>query len=478
MTRWLRSVRSNVPSAVTWLRGRLPETAILALGVYLRLTMLWRFNPGWGYDAGVYWEVVEWMLNHGTLPPPGALFCGHHPPLYFAVVAALVKLGLTHSAVVAFPILCGVTRLVLVWIGLEWYLPRRRTARVAALALAAVLPVSVHIDGSLYPEPVNGMFAAGVLLLLPKAFESEGRRRWALTCGIGVLLGLEMLTKITALALFLTIGVTLACRLALPDPTGWRTRAAALAPWSAVVVLPVVIAGWYFARNIGPYHTLFLTGYETAQNALMTDELAKTPILDRRSLGFVFGWDASIYEFPYYPSGLSDHPRFFPVTLASTFVDYYNQAFSGLDPWLPGPLRSNRHILTPELVATGRWSAIGGTILLVGAVGAGAACLLRTFQARNWGRFCLALVPGVVSALALYAATKYPFDRNGVIKGAYMLFGAPPMYAFYGLAVDWARARRWRRPLAALLLLGLAFVAVYTVYCRTGILLFPPLAHC
>ncbi|MGH7439649.1 MAG: ArnT family glycosyltransferase, partial [Polyangiaceae bacterium] len=413
--------------AVGWLRNHVPELLCLAAGLLLRLSMLRRFDPGWGYDAGVYWEIVQWWLDHWTFPPRDRFICAHHPPLYFLVVALLVKLGVTRQQVTLFPILCGTTRLALIWAGLERYLPRRRWARVFALALAAVLPVSVHVDGCLYPEPVNGMFAAAVMLALPGAFRAEGRARWRAAAWVGVFLGFQMLTKISALTIVATIGLTLLLeaysgRERLRTPAGRLAMLRGLAPWSLVLLLPALMSGWYFARNLGPYHKLFLTGYDTTEKGYMTD-LVKTPVLDRRKLGFPLLWDDAIYRFPYNPSGLGESPRFFPVAMASSFSDYYNQSFSGLEPFTPGPIRSTGHILTKELVSTARFSVLGGTVLLAAAFVAWLASLARTLRARDWGIVCLMLVPPVMTAFAFYTACKYPFDSGGVIKGAYMTYG-------------------------------------------------------
>lgn len=95
------------------------------------------------------------------------------------------------------------------------------------------------------------MFAAAVMLLVPKVFEAGGRRRWKLAASVGVLLGLEMLTKITALTMILTIAATLVLQFWFSQRSSlheWRGYLGSLAPWSAVVLLPAVMSGWYFAR--------------------------------------------------------------------------------------------------------------------------------------------------------------------------------------------------------------------------------------
>jgi hypothetical protein len=452
---------------------------VFVLGVLLRLSMLRRFSAHWGYDAGVYWDIVVWMSeHHSPFAPLEEFICAHHPPLYFFVVACLKGLGVSREQAVVFPVFCGIVRLALLWIGLRRYLPGKRWAHVFTLALAAVLPASVHIDGCLYPEPVNGMFAAAVMLVVPRVFPAQGRERWKLAAIAGVLIGLELLTKMTATVMILSVAVTIGLELWFSKPRSLPAIQSAgrhLAPWGAIVFLPALMAGWFYARNVPAYHKVFLTSYDTTEKSRMSPEMAKTSILDRRTLGFFVGWDSEIYKFPYNPTGLGEHPRFFTAAVASTFVDYYNQSFSGLPPFGPGSIRSTRHPLTPELVSTARFSMVGGTVLSIAMFAAWVACARRTLARKDVERAYLLVVPLVMTVLAIYTAMKYPFDDGGVIKGAYMQFGAPPLYAMCGLAFQWALSRKYLAPIAGLLVLSVVLVAGYTIYCRTEVLILPGL---
>jgi len=457
-----------------WIRGRLPECAIFVVGALLRLTMAtgWRYQVGWGYDASAHWDYVEWILQHASLPLCCDNYITFHPPLYHVTAAGLAKLGVTHQNVTWLSFACGVIRLGLIWCGLEWYL-RPRRARIVALALAAVLPTSILIDGMVSNETMNGMFSAAAMLLWPRALRATGGRRWQFACALGLEFGLGALAKASALVLLVAFGIGVILDLFLSPKQGdWQARVKALAPWAATVAICLAVAGWFYARNAPQYRNPFITSYDATPD-LLGHHAASTPYLDRRTMGFVFAWDLSIYQQPYYPSGLQPHPRFFPVALASTFVDYYNYSFSGLGPGqqVEGNLLANTRPLTARLLWLSRGAVIGGTIILLGTLAAWAVCLLKTFRRRDWGLFALLLAPLLATLIALFFAVKYPYDTHGVVKGVYIQFGAPPLYAMFGMAVAWAGARRHRWPILAVLLLGLAAVAAYTFCCRTGLLL-------
>jgi hypothetical protein len=479
---------SRFSALAGWLRAHLPECALFALGVMLRLTMLWTYSAVLGYDAPKHWQYVEWIAQRGELPPPGAIVEAFHPPLFYAVVAQLARLGLGPADLAWFPVLCGILRLGIIWCGLEWYLPDppeprnsntqrrlglgpRRLARVAAIALAAIFPSSVHVDGMLYAESLNGLFAAATMLLIPRVFQAAGRARWLLAGAVGALLGLEMLSKVSGLALLVAIALAAMCEIVYTP--GRRKAAVAQAlPWSAALAVCFAIAGWFYLRNLLLVGNPFPSSFDLSEQAVVA-EFAGVPYFHRRPLGFFIGWNLDIYAWPYWPSGLRPAARFFPTAFVSSFVDYWNYSFSGLHPGLTSDLWANHRPLTTRVLAYSRLSVIGGTAVLLATLGAGAAAIRRTFKTRDFGRLCLLLVPIVVTLFAIHFATKYPRDEYGVIKGTYMQFAAPPLYTLFGLAVGWSSERRWRWPILGLLLLGLWLVAAYTLYCRTRVATFP-----
>jgi hypothetical protein len=329
------------------------------------------------------------------------------------------------------------------------------------------------MDGMVSNETMICTFSVAAMLLWPQALRATGRRRWQFACALGLLFGLGALAKVSALILLTAFGIGVLLDLLFPfKPLDWRDRLKALLPWSVTVAICLAVAGWFYARNVQLYRTPFVTCYE-ALPELSDPNSRDLPYLDRRALGFVFSWDMSTFLAPYYPRGLEPQARFFPVALASTFVDYYNHSFSGLAPDLQGEgyLRANNRPLTYPLVWLSRGAILGGTIIMLGTLAAWAVCLQKTFRWKDWGQFALLLAPLLATLFALFYAVKYPMDFRGVVKGVYIQFGAAPLYAMFGMSVDWALARRRRWLVLLGLLLGLGAVAAYTFCCRTGLLL-------
>ncbi|MBK7858081.1 MAG: glycosyltransferase family 39 protein [Archangiaceae bacterium] len=322
-----------------WLASRLPELALFAVGVAVRLSMHFSYNPFWGFDAYRHWEVMDWWNTRGTLPGVTDLYCGYHPPLYYLLAGGVLHLGLGATAVQWVGIAFGILKLAIIWAGLELYL-ERPAARRFGLALAAVLSVNIHMDGMLTNEIASSLLATAAIVLVPKVFVRAGRARWLFATGVGTVLGLQMLSKISALICIAAIGVAVLVELLTPAEN-LRARVARALPWAMVVVMPLLISGWYFARNVRDYGKPFVSSFDFRpdETAAMAS-IAKKPYLARRPKDFVFGWSPKIFEFPCVPVAVNDDAHFTTVAVASTFVDYWNVRFSGPTPVIV-PTRSS-----------------------------------------------------------------------------------------------------------------------------------------
>jgi hypothetical protein len=465
----------RLPATIAaFLRRRKAELLLFSLGVVLRMSMAWTYDATWSFDSEWHWEVVEWLLTHHRIPTPAEVGQAQHPPLYYLMAAGLTSLGVTRAGMVWVSILMGTIRLGLLWTGFELFLPRARAARLAALGLAAVLATSVHIDGMVYTEATSGTLLTAAMLLTPFVFRRRGWSRWRLAGCLGVILGLAMLTKISGVVVIAALGASAGLEF-LFSREDWSTRASQLLCWAWVLVVCVAVCGWYFARNVRDYGQPFVTSFDVESQHHLVAELQKVPYLDRRSPSFFLSWDKSIPLFPYYPSAIEPRPYFFPVAVASTFVDYWNYSFSGLDPRvaIPGWPGQRLRPLTPEIFRASQYGASGGIVIFLATVASWLAVTPRTFRRRDWGLVALLLVPLLTLLSALHFAVANPLDSYGVVKGMYMHFGAPPMYALFGLAVAWALRKPIRWPLFAALLAALWLVASYTLYCRLRIPLVP-----
>jgi hypothetical protein len=436
--------------ALAWLERHAPELAIVALGCALRIASLRWLTVYDGYDFHAHFEHIKWYLTHWQLAPPDLSRESFQPPLYYFVAGKLLRLGLEPWYLGVPSVVLGCVRLPIVWLGLERVLPERRAARLAALALAAVLPASVHLDGMASNEMLLEFLGTLALVMVPWAF-AGGARRAAL---VGLVLGLALLTKISALAL----AASVFAGAALLPRARWRG-------WALAALVSVTLSGWYYAHNRIHYGKALLTSFD-GKDRYQSARIAGIPYWQRRKPGFFFAWSLSIYREPYYPAGL-EPPRYFPVLIATTFVDYYNYFFAKPPPEKdPTALDEVGRPIRPAVFTFSRLSVLGGTLIAAATAAAWCACAFAWRRRRDPAELVLLIAPLIGLLAAIHFAVQYPFDDLGHIKGTFLQWTAAPLCGLFGVAFGWLWERRRARPVAVALLCALAFVACYSACAR------------
>ncbi|MCC7020055.1 MAG: phospholipid carrier-dependent glycosyltransferase [Ardenticatenales bacterium] len=195
----------------------------------------------------------------------------------------------------------GLLTLLALWSIFTSAFAARRWLAVAALALVALNPQFIHLSSTVSNDNAMNALAAVSLALLLRVIDVDGnagrtrlaRRRDAAALALAV--GLAPLAKITGLVLAAFVVATLlwkAWRLrdagALDDADADAARADArhlVATAAAVVLACLVLAGWWYVRNIRLYGSL------TGLNIMLPPELRR----DLNVARFFRGLPAELY---------------------------------------------------------------------------------------------------------------------------------------------------------------------------------------
>jgi 4-amino-4-deoxy-L-arabinose transferase-like glycosyltransferase len=458
------SLMAVIRRARGWAATRIPELLLVALALLLRLSLAEWYDVTLGYDYPTHHQYVRYLAENGRLPPYDLNVATYHPPLFYVLAAILEHEGVTPQGVGRLSIVCSCIQILLVWLGLELYLRGSRLARVLALAIAAVVPASVHVAGMVSNEALSDMLCTGALVLMPRALSRRGRSALAYGAACGGCLGLALLTKVSGImvltAFLVGVGVTMA-RSRVPDLIRERLKVTA-----AVLVVAGAIAGWHYVRHRVLYGNFVMTGYDQWSN----DPSFKTPYLDRRTLGFVSYWDSDVFDKPFWASASQPRPRFWPMLVTTTFSDYYNFAFVPRTAGVPA-IRINQKPMRADAALPARAAVYGGTVLAALAFLAWMVATRTLWRLRDHGRLAVLLVAPLAALGQLHFAIRFPYDTFGPIKGAYLQFAAPVYCTLCGVAIAalWKRRQIIPRLLALAGVAAIALVAVYTVYARIAV---------
>jgi hypothetical protein len=422
--------------------ARWPELLIVLMGALLRVGVLLTNDVAWGYDYPDHWTYIDWASRNFGLPPLDLSREAYHPPLYYAVAGWLVRgFHATPQQVGAFSVFCGIAQLGVLWYGLDRYLKGSPVARRTGLALAAVLPAAVHMNGMVMAEALNSLLSLVALLLMVRMFRPAHTGRWVPALVMGAVLAAELLTKISALTLVAAAGVATVLDLVWAKDHHARALVRRAGPSLGALAVLLALAGWYPVYNLRTYGQAFVSGYEGPDRQYLED-MEEIPYFQRRPLAtYLLTWTTDIYESPFYPTSVAPKPRFFPQLIATTFADYYNYRFSG-EPRPPEPalFRNEQWVsLSAERLAAA--SVLAGTAIALLTVAAWCAAAFRVVRRRRLQWVPVLLVPLIALIGQLHFTIRVPIDMMGPVKGTYLLFASGPLFALFGVAVDWL----WRR---------------------------------
>jgi hypothetical protein len=493
MARLLAAIREAFHRSTVWTWLLLGVTA---LGFLLRIEHALTFDHvNRGSDYSVHLQGVRWMQGHWR-----PFFCSlaveyqvrSYPPLWYFLSAIILSIKDNERLLSALSIVGFGLRQLSLWLVLRSAIPQRRLGQLGAMAIHAVLPLAVLIDGKVNPEGLHsGIFAVGIYALwrIERTSRSIEGVRWSSALLFGAAAGLALLVKSTGV-LLVAIGAAVfglhSLRWLLHF--GWR------AAWRRVVVRSLAaaavwaaLAGFWVGTNLVKFHHPIPHVWDLETAA--TNPILAEPLFYRRPLGWAlpFEWQ-QYWRFPLLRSESNPRPNFWAAEITGTWSDIYNRGFCRLKG---GPftdsvwggregLHSDPSDVWNVYLRCSRWMASllhVGVWLTLAAVVALGWCgwqQLRSFGVR--GSLVLSGVPVLCTLSFMWFALAYPWDDSAVLNPRYLLSQAMPMSACLGLALaalETVAKRNASRALAAraviLTTLGLiAVVGVMVVYERFG----------
>lgn len=233
-----------------------------------------RGNPFWGYDP---WAVGKDNKNQ-YLYGPFEFFAGSGTVYRLRLVRFLSTLLGLGTVLVTY----GAAREVF---------PNQRDMALGALAFVAFHPMFLYLSGAINNDNLITFWGActtwGLMRLLRRGFS------WPRILTLGTVLGLALITKITAFSLFPAVGVGLLLTARLWN--GWGKL------WPAALVIGLLVfllAGWWFVRNWQVYGEV--TGIQALLSSIEGITYSRRPSLWRgfravirfqKSFWACFGWN-------------------------------------------------------------------------------------------------------------------------------------------------------------------------------------------
>ncbi|HXT51379.1 MAG TPA: hypothetical protein VN811_10080, partial [Thermoanaerobaculia bacterium] len=415
-------------AARAWSHRRAPgpltgrEAAVLfALAAVAWTALFWNdrhLDPRLGFDSTSHLRYVAAVLERHHLPLADEGWEMYHPPLYYLVAAGLLRAS-GHVRLDADAILwlralgwaIGLAQCAIVLAALRRLFGDRLRPLLAGFALAVFLPAQLYI--SLYFSN-EGLLAAlcSLALLLAIAILQRGDTSIGPHLGLGVVLGLAMLTKFSALLVVLVIPVVLAGALLARGVKDPRTYARTL---GSAGLATLVVCGWHYVRVWRHFGRPFVSNWD-------------------RAAGFAWWMDPGYATL----GSLTRFGRSLDAPLLSAFHGLPDALYSTLwgDGLLGGAASlASRPPWSYGLTAVAYLLALVPTLALVVGAGAAVRRMMRTpVHAPNATSALLFGTLAAFAAAVLLLALEQPSYAQG--KAFYCLAALLPLCALVGEGVE------------------------------------------
>ena len=223
--------------------GLLALVLLLFAGVAIAYTRVTPF--GQAPDELAHLSYVSNLALHLQLPLAHTAE-KQQPPLFYLLGAAVLRVTGDPRAVRYVSVACGIATVLVVYAAARRLFPTRALLAVGAAALFAFLPEVQYLSGAVTDDGLAWLMGALLVLMLIHVLQQRTVTRGTLLTA-GVVAGAALLTKETVWVL--------AAQLVVVIMVEARRRLLGLDGVSLVVPI-LLIAGWWFARNIATFHSL------------------------------------------------------------------------------------------------------------------------------------------------------------------------------------------------------------------------------
>jgi hypothetical protein len=401
---WI-SRRAGADGTTTWWSASRCRWIVLAAWLVLAANNFLKLPADMGYDQPAHVEYIRFIADRGELPDAHDGWQMFQAPLYYAMAAGIYRVLTTFVASGTAllwlrwsVLLCGVAQVEICFRAGRCVFPDRQDLQTPTVLLGGLLPMNLYMSQTLGNEPLCGVLTALLLLWGWQVLrEPDSAQQPLWQWRLGLVSGLNLLTKMSALLLAPIIAVVLAV----------ANRRRGFAPFLTAVarcfVAVVVVSGWYYVRNWLRFGKPFVGGWDPVRGILWWQDPGYRTAWQMVSFG------RSLFQ-PIHAGFYSIWDGFF----ATLWLD---SNFSGLDYWkTPPPWNMTLMLAAP-------WPAL----VLSAAIGAGLlrAVWCRDLDLRRSLQFAGGTLLLYVAAFILLCLEVPAFSQA---KASYTL-GLTPVYA-------------------------------------------------
>ena len=260
---WRRIRRSRLNSVLT-LSPKFVLVFLTAAWVVLFVNNSIKLPVRFGFDIVGHLHYISYILSKGHFPLADEGWQTYQPPLFYVASASMMKfISIFTDRLNAYnflkliPFLGGLGQLYLAYFASKIVFPDSKTRQSLSLIIAGFIPMNIYVAHHVSNESLSA-FLIGLSILLTIVVLNRTRSRPKFYGLLGIVIGLALLTKFTALAVLPVIFVILVFKLAEEENSSIKH----LSGYLLLFLLSIaMVAGWFYLRNWLHFKDVFIANW-------------------------------------------------------------------------------------------------------------------------------------------------------------------------------------------------------------------------
>jgi hypothetical protein len=246
---------------------------LMSLWVILALNNIGKIPLAIGMDVAEHMEYIRYIANNWNIPLATEGWQMFQPPFFYLISAVIYKIfamfctpETVERILRIIPLACGVLQVEVCYRTVGYVYPGRDDLKCIGTVIGGLLPMNIYISQFVGNEPLAGLLSSIAILLLTRILMSKAVPSKYDFVSVGVLLGLAVLTKMTALLVIFPVAIFLFHKMAMSDASRARGVANAIACTMLILLTAFAVSGWYFVRNWVEIGQAVIGGWDSARN--------------------------------------------------------------------------------------------------------------------------------------------------------------------------------------------------------------------
>ncbi len=243
--------------------------AMLILWTVMAVNNMFKLDARVGYDLLDHLKYIDYIVVNHSLPLADKGWQMFQSPLYYIISAPLfalfknsVEITTVAKLLRIIPLVCGLIQIEIVYRAARIVFPKKNDLQIIATVVGSLIPMHIYICQVVGNEPLAGCLTSWlILLVLSLLTPHQTKRHFLFFVLIGAVLGLALLSKVTAVLLVLPLVIALVFH---SRAIGQSIKHAAI-NISVVFGVCFITSGWYFIRNWLVLGKPFIGGWDQSR---------------------------------------------------------------------------------------------------------------------------------------------------------------------------------------------------------------------